>query len=557
MLWKKESPAPDAMYIDLFKLTHYNMEVELNVMIRNEKDLRPHYQKDDKIAEKNRLKGNASYRAGEWSLAMAYYNESLRFVESGSQHLMSFAYANRASCFLQLKMFEKCLNDIELAVAAGYPEEQMSKLEKRRAECLQRMESGEQSRRIGAKLSFPPSPDFPDMANVLHVETDPTSGRTKVVAKQDIDVDQTIVVEDALFPYLHEQFGWKCNVCLKAYENLTPCSNCATALFCSNCQGHVLHGYECGLNMCGEGEFNRDMLHYVRIILSTIGMFGTIDELMAFVETHLQPSHDGNGQPKQMRTELRDLSKYQVYLNTAVPKKSIDKIYDGDDTRALGIYPVFRTVLQVPHIRAMFQTQKRLRFLMHLIGQNLLNFPDFTHFASLKFTKMSDPNSVSFDAGFYQMEKYFQHSCYPNTLAVVGNGQQAMITARPIKKGEQVFASCIPIALEPADERHKLCLNRIGVKCECKRCQGVTAEKSQRLEMLKNPVYRNFLSRLEQNNSTGYDEIIDDDCVKLLRNFGRMNWCDEIKKVLQVYQGALYNRIAGDVIKQTKEFRSS
>lgn len=79
------------------------MEVELSAMITKETDLQPHFRKDDEISVDNRLKGNACFRAGNYSMAMAFYNDSLRFVESGSEQLMSLAYANRSTCFFAIE----------------------------------------------------------------------------------------------------------------------------------------------------------------------------------------------------------------------------------------------------------------------------------------------------------------------------------------------------------------------------------------------------------------------------------------------------------------------
>lgn len=73
------------------------------------------------------------------------------------------------------------------------------KLEQRKIDCLKHMESGMQSQIIGAKLDFDADRDFPSMANVLKIDTN-LNGDYTIVAKQDIDVNHTIVVEDAMFP---------------------------------------------------------------------------------------------------------------------------------------------------------------------------------------------------------------------------------------------------------------------------------------------------------------------------------------------------------------------
>lgn len=84
-------------------------------------------------------------------------------------------------------------------------------------------------------MDFDAHNDFPGMANVLEVQTSPT-GEPMVVAKQDIDVDQTIVVEDLMFPYPLKRLGMQCNICLKRCENFVPCKTCAVAIFCPKCE---------------------------------------------------------------------------------------------------------------------------------------------------------------------------------------------------------------------------------------------------------------------------------------------------------------------------------
>src|ERR1700753_3100604 len=110
-LWKKESNAADAIYIDLFS------SFGLRGQTTAETKFLP--RKCNDISTKLRNEGNILFERKLWSAAMEKYNESLCFAEIGTENV-SLIFANRSTCFLRLKMYEKCLNDIELAKKANY-----------------------------------------------------------------------------------------------------------------------------------------------------------------------------------------------------------------------------------------------------------------------------------------------------------------------------------------------------------------------------------------------------------------------------------------------------
>lgn len=539
MLWKKESNKPNALYTDIFAQSGLDMEEKFHEYMRKF-EKKPHPQKDDAVALQKRNDGNAAFRRKAYDEAMELYNDSLRFAKPESG-LIGLAYANRSACFLKLKMFEKCLNDIKLAKGADYPAHLMPKLEQRQTECLERLDNGENSHsNVRAELSFEPNKNFPSMANALKVQVQQTGsdGNCAVVAKQDIDVGQTIVVEDAMFAYLHDRLGLKCNICLKDGENLVPCKKCAIAMFCPDCQGHFLHEYECGLNLCGGCRTNSGFLSDVRTILLTCKMFPSVDELMAFVE-RIQNK-------KEMPTHLTDFpSKYQVYYNS---ERRHNIFSTHAELLALLTYPKYRTILLVPQIKAMFQSRKHLRFLMHLIADtsfisnelilekkvNQVTVtsnanPNVTHLASVVVENSDEP---MYDA-HYPLMDYFPHSCFSNALRFIENGQTVMVTTRPIKKGEKVFKSKIPIEFDPKQQKS-------APTCECSdcsRCNGVLADPEQRRQLSSEPT---FIELMENWTDKGKKTM--ENCAALLQKYGRLNWCDEIKLVLSVYHYCLRNR---------------
>lgn len=545
MIWKKESTKPNALYTDIFALSIFDMETAFDAFVRNIEST-PQPKKDDAIALTKRNEGNAAFRKKAYRYAMELYNDCLRFAKPGSEHI-SLAYANRSACFIKLNMLEKCLNDIQLAKDAGYPAHLMSKLDQRRTECSERLENGETSHAsVHTELSFEPNKNFPSMANVLKVQqTDGSNGSNyMVVAKQDIDVGQTIVVDDAMFPYVYNHFGLRCNICLKENENLVPCNECATAMFCPNCHGHFLHEYECGLNVCGGCGINSDFLCVVRSILLTIKMFPSVNELMAFVEEQIRNK-------KNKPTHLTDFeSKYQVYFNS---ERHQNLFSNNIDLLAMKIYPMYRVLLQVPQIKAMFESRKHQRFLMHLIADTSFIMrgiitekkakqiavpsnadPNVTHLTSILVGSSEEPALYS----YYPMMEYFPHSCYANAMRFTESGRTILITTRPIKRGEQVFKSNQPVEYaDPKQQDPKL-------KCECadvfSRCKGVVADTEQRRQLAAEPAFVEIM----QNWGHKSKKTINN-CTTLLQKYGRMDWCDEIKLVLIAYHSCLCIRVQG------------
>lgn len=68
--------------------------------------------------------------------AIELYNRAICAAKNSSSELAGLAYGNRPACFFKLKMYEKCLVDINLAKEANFPHRLMSKLDKRHDDCL-------------------------------------------------------------------------------------------------------------------------------------------------------------------------------------------------------------------------------------------------------------------------------------------------------------------------------------------------------------------------------------------------------------------------------------
>lgn len=155
-LWEKESTDDNACYIDLLPSNKVN-SFHFNAI----KSIVENTKKNEKDSIAYRKKGNESFKAEKWFEAMNYYNRGIRVAVSGSECL-GLGYANRSACFLHLKMYEKCLVDIELAKSANYPQRLMQKLDERKVTCLRELKkSDERVQELIPKLSYSPNTKLP------------------------------------------------------------------------------------------------------------------------------------------------------------------------------------------------------------------------------------------------------------------------------------------------------------------------------------------------------------------------------------------------------------
>lgn len=279
-LWKKEKncdnfvdllpPLPSETWNDLLEVNH-------SAATHKFRDMRIDPVKNDDISNEFRDAGNQLFKAKEWRAAMEYYNQSLRFAENGSDSI-SLAYANRSACFLRMKKYIQCLNDIVLAKENNYPKRLMQKLNDRETQCLEQMaESDSDQGEIEPKLSFPPDRNFPCLANVLAIQYSKKFGR-HIVARHDIGVGETVLIEEP-FSFAYNAIDRTlCSTCLKHMKNFIPCCNCVDAMFCNkNClESNAIHAIACGAPLYRLPGISLS----AQTIITILNAFDTIEDLM-------------------------------------------------------------------------------------------------------------------------------------------------------------------------------------------------------------------------------------------------------------------------------------
>lgn len=522
-LWKKDSKSANAHYINLFAdqsrirgLNEWTRALQSsnwkNRFLSSEFDPKKCNKKSDEF----RSKGNMIFGMEMWMEAMELYNLSLLVAEPGTQNL-SLAYANRASTFLRMQLYDECLRDIELAVEANYPH--MPKLMKRKTDCehfkeLRKNRLPKPKESFEPKLSFNPDEKFPCMADVLEIQQNDEFGR-HVVAKCDIGVGETILVEENFISFACALDRIQCYNCLQSVKNFIACSNCNDVMFCSErCRDHNgIHQKFCGATI---HRMPNDVKLIATSILIALIAFSTVDEMMEFVEKVL---------PKRgleiPRAANDPQSKYGMFLNLQPAKEK-----DLDITT---VYKAHTGLLDIPLVKDMFSSQKSQRFLMHLIAEHYLIISN-NAYGGLSMHESTSKTVAS-------VLSLFNHACAPNVFNSTTGNTEVCITMRPIKKGDQLFVKYL-CGDRTTRQRQDILLKQWGFLCKCDKCEP-HCDPEDRRKLKSFFAYKSFSDDVTAARLNSDLTNLKFRCEMILTNFGQLPWSEEIDVVLKYYTKCL------------------
>lgn len=180
-----------------------------------------------------RQEGNEFYKNKKFFAALVKYNESLCSSESSSEH-RGHAYANRSAVYFELKLYDKCINNIELAFKHNFPKASEEILLSRREKCKKMKKIPTEKKFF--KLSSPPNKKYPTVASCLEVKTNEKFGRL-VVTNEKINFGDVIAIEAPFAGVLTNKSKYeeinqrnvfqRCNFCLQDNQlDLIPCDGC-------------------------------------------------------------------------------------------------------------------------------------------------------------------------------------------------------------------------------------------------------------------------------------------------------------------------------------------
>ncbi|KAJ6641170.1 SET and MYND domain-containing protein 4 [Pseudolycoriella hygida] len=211
--------------------------------------------KSHERAEQARKEGNKCFVVKSYFDALLKYNESLCYAERGSEAI-ALNYANRSAVYYELKLFEKSLQNIELARQNGYPTKNIQILEKRAEKCLQQIETGNEIKKDDdpfdfIKLSDEVNVNLPFVSKSLELRRSEKFGRY-IVANRDLSVGEIVAIEKPHFKIIKSDGRYagcdgvnkfqRCALCLKSnLLDLIPCTNCSSTHIDIYSETTILH----------------------------------------------------------------------------------------------------------------------------------------------------------------------------------------------------------------------------------------------------------------------------------------------------------------------------
>lgn len=518
-LWKKESTDKNALYVDISVDPE---DFPLETFYEFGHDTEPST-KNNELSLQFRNEGNSAFSGKNWHLAIDLYNKSLCFAENGSENI-GLAFGNRSACFFNLKMFNKCLIDIDMALKSNYPDRLVEKLETRRNNGLKLIEDGLEFVPNVPVLTFEPKMMFPSMGNILQIEKNKKFGRL-IKTNADVAVGETVLVEKAYVNKVIIDKYIRCNICYRLETNLVPCKDCTDDMFCyQECEWNSFHKIECNMKTMGKvDQISMFHLQIIRSVLMAIKTIPNIEQLMIFVEKTIaeDPLEIPESEPDD------DLSKYRMFLKLWINSRIETNLF------IWRVFFIYKTLMDNSDFQALFTSLKHQRFLMHLIGHHsgIIHYNARASIQVLGTTYATELQPL--------IAAYFNHSCAPNIATVRCDNVIAAIAIRPIRKGEQLFISYFGRDLNRDTAGRRRHFDEFfDFVCYCERCRStvpfVQFVNTYNLEWIQYVLINYYNKKFDFSNESNVKHVTDK-CAEYSRENGRNLWTDEVTLVMDCF----------------------
>ena len=181
-------------------------------------------------AKEYREIGNELYQASKFFDALEMYNKSLCHAIPMSDDFAS-AFGNRSAVYFEMKEYEVCVENIEMAFFTGYPRNKLEKLRQRFEKCQAGMkitkDKAENDIKNFFKLSHPANKKIPYIIDCIELKESKEYGRYLITTRK-LNAGDIIAIEKPFFKYISNDARFThCANCLKSEKlNLLPCNNC-------------------------------------------------------------------------------------------------------------------------------------------------------------------------------------------------------------------------------------------------------------------------------------------------------------------------------------------
>ncbi|XP_066953505.1 SET and MYND domain-containing protein 4-like isoform X2 [Macrobrachium rosenbergii] len=482
--------------------------------------------KSEDRANMLRLLGNQCYKAQNYLEALKSYNLSImaaphpvlsniRIEETEGNTVFDFprinparyggvalekcsafgkGFANRSAVMLDLGEYEKCLEDIDLALEYGYPEELRPKLEGRRLKCKEAQRQEEASNFRHGPRDFldvnlekrllqdafkkvksaiaqkppvlkDPNPCIPALSSSVKVSHWPNKGRG-LVATRDIKPGEVLSVERAFAVVLgQELLATNCSTCTHKCVNPLPCPGCSQVVFCSrSCQVKGLsedHWLECKIlsSVLVHGLETSACSYKLLKTLNFSQMKSICDKLKR--EKHSLPEQLGfDSSGKYISSSFLPI--YHLHQNLETLS------FEGVITECMNAFRLVKLL------------ELSKRFFVDESGKPVpATKEDFLDTCKMLVNNYAKFIQNSFGSPRLEVrvlspaKGLINHACSPvMSLQLVGR-ESFSFALKPIAAGEELTISYIPdfFSIHPRHQRQRNLVSDMGIVCNCQACE--------------------------------------------------------------------------------------
>ncbi|XP_055305772.1 SET and MYND domain-containing protein DDB_G0273589-like [Sitodiplosis mosellana] len=379
------------------------------------------------------------------------------------------------------------------------------------------------------KLDYAPNEMFPCFADVLKIENNHQHGR-HVVAKEDIDVGKTVMVDQSYFAETFNLKYRRCGIFFREVENLKPCNKCTFTMFCPRCEGNSFHDIECDVNPTYFGclSFASFRMVIIRSILLAMNAFDDIDQLIAAVEEIL--SSDAVEAPESLSDPQ---SKYRAFFKLQPNSKE-----NVDEKLPQKIYLIYRLLIGQSKVSKIFHSEASKRFLMHLFGHHVIVIKNWIRSDRYKTGRkglFNEDIEVYYEHRISITASYFNHSCSPNAYITAQNGLNIAVVLRPVRKNEQLCVTYDEqILMKPKTERQRDLQSKFKFQCKCDRCKQPQLESSTLNSNLRIKLDPIFQSIFESRSVHDYQTFLSlkANAFGLLKKYKKVAWSAEVYRII-------------------------
>jgi len=402
--------------------------------------------KSDSKCEELRKEGNQLYQQKKYTEALVCYNKALCYAKKIDSKEAAFCFANRSAVYLELKLPEACLENIELARNAGYPAEKI--LDTRKDKCREMIDTKDPAEeytrttiRDFFKLAYPAHEKLPSLANCIEMRDNKKFGRG-FHATQDLKAGEVIAVSEPVMKALFMNGIYKrCTNCLKMKSmNLMPCSGCVSAMFCSKeCQNEAMekfHQFECA-HLDSLSHEDDDFPSLSRTFLEARHAAGGLDKLKAlcFDKKLRQKTIFDYDLSKDNNPSL-ELNQLKAALSIDVYHSRIAGVREFEWINQQPMRSAWRTLKEKEDIKQILMRLYPVYWCPVLEPMDELIRSE----SLLNHTAKSVIVNRSFGTALNLMTDYIYHSCSPNVSIIQMEVGFAIVTFTPIMEGEPIFA---------------------------------------------------------------------------------------------------------------------